>query len=320
MTANENQAGLIEKVLSFNAPWVSKIKNEKRHSTQRGSFETTNGDQTPVTGMDSQILRMMWHNGGDYNPLNNSYMSQWSRDCYDGSLVKLKKHLAQNPHLLSQRESILHMGGLHHIIAGARTIEPLKCNKAKFLDNQLVKVTKSTDHVKCIMYLLDEGSNVEAKDLAGHTPLHHCVTRLANTLTLQIAKILVDAGGADVNAVNRFGATPLFEPVANNRIDCVDFLMQHGAKVDIEDNEGISLFRWTYSNCFPSNHQKKMYLTMALQAKSEKEATVAQARYKVCAACNSDGNNQRCTGCYMKWYCGVDCQSHDWKTHKSIFK
>ena len=48
-----------------------------------------------------------------------------------------------------------------------------------------------------------EIARVEAKDVAGHTPLHHCTTLLANDLTLDIAKVLLKEGNANINAVNR---------------------------------------------------------------------------------------------------------------------
>ena len=150
MTMNKKEAGLPENDLFWNAVWVSKMEEEKRYLNQKGGFEMTNGDQTPVTGLESQVLRLMWNKGGDYNPWKTSSMSQWSVDCYEGKLVEIKKHLAQNPNLLQQRESTLRMGGLHHIIAGARTINPFKCNKGKFLEDEMVKVTKLTDHVKCL--------------------------------------------------------------------------------------------------------------------------------------------------------------------------
>ena len=49
----------------------------------------------------------------------------------------------------------------------------------------------------------------------GNTPLHHCLTLYGNSVTMEIALLLIEAG-ADCNAQNRVGRTPLFEPCANS--------------------------------------------------------------------------------------------------------
>ena len=80
------------------------------------------------------------------------------------------------------------------------------------------------DYIGCIEYLLEKGANVEAKDMAGHTPLFFCTGLMGNDLALKIAKLLVKAG-ANVNAVNRMGATPLFESTMIRNLKSVNFLL-----------------------------------------------------------------------------------------------
>ena len=80
------------------------------------------------------------------------------------------------------------------------------------------------DHLGCIEYLLEKGANVEAKDFAGHTHLFFCTGMMSNDLTLNIAKLLVKAG-ANVNAVNRMGSSPLFEATMDRKVKSVDFLL-----------------------------------------------------------------------------------------------
>lgn len=38
-----------------------------------------------------------------------------------------------------------------------------------------------------------------------------------------------------------------------------------------------------------------------------------------CSGCNNAGK-KRCTGCFLEWYCSVECQQGDWKKHKSVCK
>ena len=36
--------------------------------------------------------------------------------------------------------------------------------------------------------------------------------------------------------------------------------------------------------------------------------------------CKVDKDSKRCTGCYMVWYCGQECQVGDWPAHKTDCK
>ena len=73
----------------------------------------------------------------------------------------------------------------------------------------------------------------------GYTPLHHCLTSQANAATLALARRLL-AGGADPNAVNRFGAVPLLECVISNNLEAVSLLVRAGADPHLPDNDGTS--------------------------------------------------------------------------------
>ena len=281
---------------------------------------TTDGDQTPVKGFESQALRMMWSEGGDYSPLTNAHLSQWSKDCYNGNLEEIKKKVAGNPKIIESRESTLHMAALHHVIAGARTINPIPSNAKKIPKRMCVTVNDGTDHVGSIKYLLEKGARVEAKDVAGHTPLHHCVTSMANVITLKIAEILLTIGKANVNSVNRFGSTPLFEPVMVGRKDSVDLLVKHGANLNVIDNDGVNLMQIIKCVPFISKNDKMMSDAMTLHAKAEKKAAQDQGVYRVCSICKSTKDSKRCARCHMKWYCSVACQQSDWDSHKKQCK
>lgn len=78
----------------------------------------------------------------------------------------------------------------------------------------------------------------------GDTPLH-AATRM---LDFEIMQLLLDSG-ADVNAKNAIGHSPLWIAVCNSwtwydqkkKIFCVKWLIQHGADVNSQDNEKRSL-------------------------------------------------------------------------------
>lgn len=85
---------------------------------------------------------------------------------------------------------------------------------------------------------LAEGVNPNVSDAAGFTPLHFA----SQSLNAQAVQLLTEAG-ADVEARNRFGATPLL--VALGKIDdddhgVVSILLSAGADVDAANTAGVS--------------------------------------------------------------------------------
>lgn len=82
--------------------------------------------------------------------------------------------------------------------------------------------------------LLEYGADANNQGEAGDTPLHKWASHLQAPDDLQTGILLID-GGADVNARNDRGQTPLH--VALNP-DIVEFLLEHGADRDAEDNSG----------------------------------------------------------------------------------
>jgi ankyrin repeat protein len=66
--------------------------------------------------------------------------------------------------------------------------------------------------LKLATELVDAGTDVNARDSAGFTALHFAASQWA----LGVARLLL-ASGAQVDAVNRHGNTPLFDAVFNSR-------------------------------------------------------------------------------------------------------
>lgn len=89
-----------------------------------------------------------------------------------------------------------------------------------------------------IFFLLSKGASVNVADHRGLTPLHAVMYR--NNATL--VKKLLDAG-ADVNAVMKDGGhTPLHLAIRYKcELDTFQLLVDHGAKVDIKNSEGLTI-------------------------------------------------------------------------------
>ena len=97
--------------------------------------------------------------------------------------------------LLRKRESYLQFTLLFCPIIGAKTM----------CDPKLVFVLNGDwfiHHHDVLEMLVMHGADVNVHDLAGYTPLHHCLTYSGHEQTMKMAWFLLEAG-ANPNAVNR---------------------------------------------------------------------------------------------------------------------
>ena len=208
---------------------------------------------------------------------------------------------------------------IFHVIIGARTIysDQASFREIQGIARKTLNVKK--DHIKVLKKLISLGAEVNVHDIAGYTPLHHCVSAFGNEVTRQMAEILLKAG-AKVNAQNRFGATPLLDSVLTRKLDDISLLLKYGADPllsDYEDNcpDDHTKYYPKLKDMFGASNKKK--------AKSERNKMRAEAggSLRKCSVCSeSKLDTKRCTGCYLVWYCGPECQRVAWPEHKEECK
>jgi len=92
------------------------------------------------------------------------------------------------------------------------------------------------DHKKMVELLIDKGADVNARDEAGWTPLHYA----AFNGHKDVAELLI-AKGADVNAKNDYGETPLHIAKHNDHKDLAELLKKHGARKEKCGGEGQAI-------------------------------------------------------------------------------
>ncbi|HOK67098.1 MAG TPA: ankyrin repeat domain-containing protein [Anaerohalosphaeraceae bacterium] len=85
-----------------------------------------------------------------------------------------------------------------------------------------------------VKLLLELGAEVNAANSNGGTPLHEAVILYDNPSTLQV---LLDYG-ADVNAASASGQTALHQAARFERLHSIEFLLQHGADINAQDENG----------------------------------------------------------------------------------
>ncbi|MCX5643894.1 MAG: ankyrin repeat domain-containing protein [Phycisphaerae bacterium] len=77
-----------------------------------------------------------------------------------------------------------------------------------------------------------KGSNLNAQDQFGYTPLMRAIQRPS----AEAAKLIIESGKADVNGKDRSGRTPLIVSASNGYKEIVELLLAHEADVKAKDN------------------------------------------------------------------------------------
>jgi ankyrin repeat protein len=122
----------------------------------------------------------------------------------------------------------------------------------------LLHLAAEFGHEAAICWLLDLGADKNIRSDFGETPLHRAAERdcvasakallgsgvdaspqnhvqsqpIHSAHSLEMVQLLVESGGADVNAVDGCGEWPLKSAAENNDVERITWLLNHGAKVD----------------------------------------------------------------------------------------
>ncbi|KAG9217510.1 hypothetical protein CCMSSC00406_0008622 [Pleurotus cornucopiae] len=168
----------------------------------------------------------------------------------------------------------------------------------------------SLKHDRVLEYLISKGMPVDVPDIAGQTALYHCTASPAPLIDL--ARILIVSGKADVNHRSRYGEVALLGVFQQNRVDVVDLLMEHGADLDVPDGDGLSA-RQFFVNCGPQ-------ITACIRKWVRKrEGTEGEVSGESMACiCGKKRDLKVCARCKVSKYCSPACQKSDWKRHKRI--
>ena len=101
--------------------------------------------------------------------------------------------------------------------------------------NISIHIAAKTGDIQAVKQHLAAGTDVNAKDYRGWTPLYFAASRGHK----EIAELLVDKG-ADVNAKSDGDWTPLFTAALNGHKEIAELLIAKGANVNAKDENGAT--------------------------------------------------------------------------------
>jgi ankyrin repeat protein len=99
------------------------------------------------------------------------------------------------------------------------------------LDDELLEAAENGDLIK-VQTLLENGANPNAKDNAGRTPLH--IAALWGRV--EIVKLLLERD-VNPNAKDNYGDTPLHIAALWGHVEIVKILLERGADPNAKDND-----------------------------------------------------------------------------------
>jgi len=118
------------------------------------------------------------------------------------------------------------------------------------------------NYFKTIELLIDNGA-----DINGHhsklleTPLHKLCARIKphiDVITMILEK------GAEVNAINISGKTPIFYCSFNYSVELLNLLVKYGADINIVDKYKNTLLHDDYINCFDEHFEEFLKVLIGL--------------------------------------------------------
>lgn len=257
-------------------------------------------DQSDVTkeDEDEEALRNAWVSGLNFQKVIESNQSnvQFHVMCFYGQADAVEKKIQETKEktpndlsqLLESRASYLRLTPLHFAATGAR-------------DRQ--KDHYNSRHAQVMQALIDAGARVDAKDIAGFTPLATLTGFGATPYSLSLASILADAG-AKLQVTNRLGLGILMPALMENNQKAFRTLLDLGANVDQVNYDGET--------------PRSMVRSVPMYQKIIMEYRRQEIHENMkCAFCSASNATKHCGACRLTYYCSKDCQRADWKmAHK----
>ena len=110
------------------------------------------------------------------------------------------------------------------------------------------------DYFNIIEFLINNGADINSHhSKLLETPLHRLCARINPRIDV-IAMLLKK--GAEVNAINLSGKTPIFYCSFNYSVELLNLLVKYGADINIKDKYNNTLLHDDYINCYDEHFEE----------------------------------------------------------------
>jgi hypothetical protein len=179
--------------------------------------------------------------------------------------------------------------------------------------SKVIEPNPKSKHVRCLEILIEHGINLNIKDCAGYTTVHHCFSSSSKPITQSMGEIILKAG-VSPNIQNRMGGVPLHECVMNNMIPVIKILLKYGADPEIADYDGVKPSKI----CIFSSEMQRLFYQQLMKFKEEKEKQKKgekkpeiiiknNSNYHTCEKCGKNLPNSSFSGTQLKKNKGAHC-------------
>ena len=250
--------------------------------------------------------------GSKFNPYGNlHYFSNFFIDVFFGNFTEYNEHIQSVSgdglkRELERREGYCQFTVLFAPILGTRMV---KLDTLTYLRNtekeEIRKIYTGANenrHLHILQDLLERGADPNAHDIYGNTPLFHALS----------------AGEVDMAAILlKYGANPDAENWIGNRP-----LQTFGYPRTERDMRFLDLFLKYNSKPASKNHAFVIRVFVDSYGNKDFAARVREAwprEANECEKCMKPAE-KKCSACKLVFYCTPACQKKDWVIHKTICK
>lgn len=215
-------------------------------------------------------------------PMRMPFMPEMSENA-------MKLHMVR---CTNERLSARKLSPLHVCVLGARLCLRVFGFRADVL----------TNYHAIAQLLLITGSDVNARDALGATPLMHAVGYGSSPISRALVPLFI-SWGAQVNTTDRFGTSVLAVATASGDIPSYTLLCHAGASFEQCDTNGRSAEHY-----LKKSRRRSLLNNIHADADAHRKKSPT-----LCDYCMSAGATKKCGWCRRVSYCSRECQLLDWK-------